>query len=217
MLVFAAITPHPPIILPEIGGPDLMKVKRTVAAMKKLATIFEKAKPEKVAIISPHPSPEHGAQVPLYYLMENLPDLPIEELSITFDSYENHYKWGKKKGRRYQQDSARIAFVASGDLSHRLKVEGPYGLHPAGPKFDHKLAELIRQKDIQGILNLDLNLIEDAGECGLRSICFLFGVLENQKYQPEILSYEGTFGVGYLVANFKIFTLPNLGNCPSGG
>jgi aromatic ring-opening dioxygenase LigB subunit len=204
MLVFAAITPHPPIILPEIGGLELAKVKKTVNAMKKLAKIFKESKPEKVVIISPHPPPQHGAQVPLYYLMKNLPDLPIEELSITFDSYKDHYQWGKKEGKKYQHGPKRIAFVASGDLSHCLKADGPYGFNPAGPLFDRKLIELIKKKNIEGILNLDRDLIENAGECGLRSICFLFGVLEGQTYEPEILSYEGPFSVGYLVANFKI-------------
>jgi len=205
MFVFAAITPHPPIILPQIGKGELKKVKKTVLAMKKLATIFERSRPEKVVIISPHPTPEHGAQVPLYYLMKGLPNLPIEELSITFDSYKKHYEWGKLEGKKYQQDRQRIAFIASGDLSHRLKEEGPYGFNPAGPLFDKKLIELIEKKNIKGILNLDPKLIENAGECGLHSICFLFGVLEEQKYEPEILSYESPFGVGYMVANFKIF------------
>jgi len=204
MLVFAAICPHPPIILPEIGGEELKKVKKTVSAMEKLATIFEKSRPEKAAIISPHPTPEHGAQVPLYYLMRGLPNLPIEELSISFDSYQNHFDWGKKMGKKYQTDPKKVAFIASGDLSHRLKEEGPYGFHPAGPKFDEKLIKLIQDKDIKGILDLDSNLIENAGECGLRSICFLFGVLDGLEFKPEILSYEGPFGVGYLVANFKI-------------
>jgi len=204
MLVFAAITPHPPIILPEIGGLELAKVKKTVNAMKKLAKIFKESKPEKVVVISPHPSPQHGAQVPLYYLMKNLPDLPIEELSITFDSYKNHYQWGGQEGKKYKFDPKRIALVASGDLSHCLKANGPYGFNPAGPQFDKKLVELIKKKDLKAILNLDPDLIENASECGLRSICFLFGVLEEQTYEPEILSYEGPFGVGYLVANFKI-------------
>jgi len=205
MLVFAAITPHPPIILPQIGGSDLAKVKKTVMAMKKLSKIFEKSRPEKVLIISPHPSPEHGAQVPLYYLMKNHKSLPVEELSITFDSNRNHYQWGQKEGKKIKENPKRTAFVASGDLSHCLKADGPYGFNPAGPLFDKKLIELIKKKDIKGILDLDPNLIENAAECGLRSICFLFGILEEQKFKPEILSYEGPFGVGYLVANFKIY------------
>jgi len=57
----------------------------------------------------------------------------------------------------------------------------------------------------QRILKLD-DLYPEAGECGLRSFCFLLGILEagGIDWQPEILSYEGPFGVGYLVANFKL-------------
>jgi aromatic ring-opening dioxygenase LigB subunit len=91
-------------------------------------------------------------------------------------------------------------------MSHRLKEDGPYGLHPSGPKFDQKFIELLKKKDITGILDLDLDFLEEAGECGLRSFCMLLGALEGTKinWQPEILSYEGPFGVGYLVANLKI-------------
>ena len=55
MLKFAAITPHPPIIIPTIGSPpDLVKVSKTIKAMEKLAGIFAKTTPETVIVISPH-------------------------------------------------------------------------------------------------------------------------------------------------------------------
>ena len=58
--------------------------------------------------------------------------------------------------------------------------------------------------DTEGILNLDSELIERAGECGLRSFVILLGVLDGLEIKPEILSYEGPFGVGYLVASFEV-------------
>ena len=63
---------------------------------------------------------------------------------------------------------------------------------------------LISLRKAAEILNLDERLIEQAGECGLRSFIILLGILNDIKYQPKILSYEGPFGVGYLVANFKL-------------
>ena len=59
------------------------------------------------------------------------------------------------------------------------------------------------KKDIKGILNLDLDFVEAAGECGLRSILILLGALDGLNWKPEILSYEAPFGVGYLVTNIK--------------
>ena len=74
-----------------------------------------------------------------------------------------------------------------------------------GPKFDKALIDALKKKDIKTIFKLD-DLYPEAGECGLRSFCFLLGILEASgiKWQPEVLSYEGPFGVGYLVANFKL-------------
>lgn len=99
----------------------------------------------------------------------------------------------------------KIALIASGDLSHCLKHDGPYGFHPDGPKFDQEFIEALKHKNIKTILKLD-EIYPEANECGLRSFCFLLGILEASgiNYQPEILSYECPFGVGYLVANFKL-------------
>ena len=94
-------------------------------------------------------------------------------------------------------------------MSHCLKEDGPYGLHPDGPKFDKELIESLKKKGIENILKLD-EKYPQAGQCGLGSICFILGILEThstssgRSYQPEIISYEGPFGVGYLVADFKV-------------
>ncbi len=119
----------------------------------------------------------------------------------TFDSPKQHFLWGKELASKIPQ-KLRWAWIASGDMSHRLKEDGPYGFHPSGPKFDQKFIELLKDKDISGILDLDSRLVEEAGECGLRSFCMLLGAIEESQsaWTPKILSYEGPFGVGYLVA-----------------
>jgi aromatic ring-opening dioxygenase LigB subunit len=233
MLVFACISPHPPIILPNIGSPeDRERVKTTITALESLAARVTEAKPEIIIISSPHP--DWGIEVPLYFLgarvqglgirgetswkIENYQQADLFKLAAspytlsplltTLDSPKQHFEWGKKIIRQLPE-KRRVCWIASGDMSHRLKVDGPYGLHPSGPKFDKKFIELLKKKDIQGILNLDPQFVEEAGECGLRSFCVLLGALEEEKlkWKPEILSYEGPFGVGYLVVNFKLTTV----------
>lgn len=55
MLIFAAITPHPPIIIPGIGkGKDLKLAEKTISAMERLRGKLEAAKPEVILLISPH-------------------------------------------------------------------------------------------------------------------------------------------------------------------
>lgn len=134
--------------------------------------------------------------------------LPITNYSIypiltTFDPPKAHFEFGRRIAAQIPK-TTRLAWIASGDLSHRLKEDGPYGFHPAGPKFDQTLINLLENRDVEGILNLDPKLTEEAGECGLRSICMLLGALSGTKYRPEILSYEGPFGIGYTVINILI-------------
>ena len=54
-LNFAAISPHPPIIVPEVGSrKDLIKVAETTVALRKLAHEFQIAEIDVLIVISPH-------------------------------------------------------------------------------------------------------------------------------------------------------------------
>lgn len=203
-IIFAAISPHPPIILPSVGSTeDRAQVKKTIEDLEKLGKKLKERKPDLIIISAPHP--DWGFNVPLFFLAKDFTG-EIKTYLIGIEEPKFYFEEGKKV---YQKQIAtsklQIALIASGDLSHCLKEEGPYGLHPDGPKFDKALLEYLKKKDIENILKLD-NMFSEAGECGLRSFCFLLGILEASglSWQPEILSYEGPFGVGYLVANFKL-------------
>jgi aromatic ring-opening dioxygenase LigB subunit len=207
MLKFACLSPHPPIILPTVGSPaDRQQVKKTTESLEKLGKQLAKAKPDCIIISSPHP--DWGFNVPLHFLAKDVRGIEVKTYLTDFSSPEVHFRRGKELIKSLPRSAKwrRGAWIASGDMSHRLKEDGPYGLHPSGPKFDKKFIDLLKKKDIQGILNLDPDFVEEAGECGLRSFCMLLGALEESKvkWTPEILSYEGPFGVGYLVANFKL-------------
>ena len=201
-IVFTAISPHPPIILPTVGSKeDRAQVKNTIEALEDLGKKFKETNPDSIIISAPHP--DWGFNVPLFFLAKDFKG-EIKTYLIELEPPQFYFEEGKKVYKELDK-TKKYALIASGDLSHCLKAEGPYGFHPDGPKFDKDLIEALKKKDIEKILKLD-DLYPEAGECGLRSFCFLLGILEESKidYQPEILSYEGPFGVGYLVANFKL-------------
>lgn len=150
---------------------------------------------------------DHGSLVPLYYLTSNYSKIKVIVLGFSFLDLNIHFRFGKVIQRVIQNTEKRIAVIASGDLSHRLTADAPAGFHSDGKKFDHELVSLLKKNETEKILNLDQNFIENAGECGLRSIIILLGILSKVRFTTEILSYEGPFGVGYLVANFKIKNL----------
>jgi len=203
MLVLGAVSPHPPIIIPEIGGTEIEKVKQTISALEVAASRLAAAKPDKIVMISPHS--EHGYKVPLYYLAKELsPDTELEKILVTNPSYTYYFELGKQYGEKIDKSSKRIAVIASGDLSHVLKPDGPYGYDPSGPKLDEAIVNAIRNKDVNSLVEIDAEILQNGAECGLRSILFLFGVFAGKDYATEVLSYEGPFGVGYLVALFTI-------------
>ena len=201
MITYGAISPHPPIILPSIGSKDDLKlVKKTINALERTGENLAKEKPDEIVIISPHP--EHGFYVPLYYLGKKMPKkTKISKILVTNPSYQYYFDKGRKLAEKQKNNQKNIAVISSGDLSHVLKEDGPYGFNPAGPKLDKIIIEAVKNNDPEKLLKINPEILEEGAECGLRSILFLMGTIPKAK--TKILSYEGPFGVGYLVAEFK--------------
>ena len=88
-------------------------------------------------------------------------------------------------------------------LFRSLSLNAPAGFSPKAKEFDKKLIQQLKKKSLEGILNIESELIDEAGECGLRSILILMGVIKNMNYEFEVLSYEAPFGVGYLVGEVR--------------
>ncbi|MBI2303212.1 MAG: AmmeMemoRadiSam system protein A [Chloroflexi bacterium] len=147
---------------------------------------------------------DHGVLVPISFLVKEVKDCHLVPLTFSGLPLTAHFAFGQAIAQAAARSQKSIALVASGDLSHRLLPHAPAGYDPMGQVFDQKLTELVAAGDAPGILNLDAQLIQRAGECGLRSIVILMGALQIPEARPRVLSYEGTFGVGYLVACFHI-------------
>lgn len=205
MVVFACFSPHAPILLPDVGSlQDRTIAHKTISALESLGNKLKEAKPDQIIISSPHQ--DWGFNVPLFFLAKDFKG-KVNHYLTGSESPTFHFNKGKEiygdAEYKIQDTKYKVALVASGDTSHCLKPEGPYGFNPDGPKFDAELRKCLEKKNIDRILTLEEKYPE-AADCGLRSFCFLLGVLEAAKikWQSEILSYEGPWGVGYLVVNF---------------
>lgn len=166
--------------------------------------IKERVENELPLVLSSTEKLDHGAAVPLYYLTKHLKDIEIIPICYSFLDAGKHFQFGQLLKREIAKCEKRVAVIASGDMSHALIKGAPAGYSPKGAEFDKEFQTLLSRKDIPSILKMKPKLIEDAAECGYRSFAILFGVIEEYKFDVEILSYEGPFGVGYLVANFKL-------------
>jgi AmmeMemoRadiSam system protein B len=143
---------------------------------------------------------DHGALVPLYYIREAGWNGPIVVFGFTQQSNGAHLAFGQAIAGGADSINRRIAVVASGDLSHRLIVGGPYEYEPTAHLFDEQIVNAIAGCNPRGVLDVDLDLRIRAGECGYRSVVVALGCLGQELHDCKVLSYEGPFGVGYMVA-----------------
>lgn len=262
-IIGAFIMPHPPVIIPEVGGGREREVAATSASMYEVSRRIAELRPDTVILTSPHSvmysdwfhvSPgagasgsfkrfgaggvkitasydedfirelessaltagiaagtlgererelDHGTLVPLYFLQKYLSDYKLVRIGLSGLPYADHYRLGAllrdcavKRGRR-------TVFLASGDLSHKVAADGPYGYAEEGVIFDREVTQAMAAGDFSRFLSFSPELTEKAAECGLRSFIIMAGALDGISVKPELLSYEGTFGVGYGVAAFE--------------
>ncbi|MGI5875846.1 MAG: AmmeMemoRadiSam system protein A [Dethiobacteria bacterium] len=259
-IVLGAIVPHPPLIIPDIGGSELDSVRKTVEAFKEAASRVASSGADTIVIITPHgpvhreavailadeylqgnfgrfrasgiefhiqndielvqeirrvsrgvnlktvlledTELDHGVMVPLYYLQEAGVKCRYVAITYSFSTYRNLFRFGEAVQEAVDNVGRKTVVIASSDLSHRLIPGAPAGYSPRGREFDDKLVGYLQKYEVEKILSMDEELIQAAGECGLRSIAILLGSLSGLEIRPEVLSYEGPFGVGYPIALF---------------
>lgn len=260
----AIITPHPPVLLPEVGGGREREIAATDRAMRTAAETVAAWQPDVIIVSSPHtilyrdyfhiapgdgavgdmsrfgapevriqasydtllreeiirraeaeglhagtlgqrdPELDHGVLIPLYYLRKAGVRCPIVRMGLSGFSPLDHYRLGKCVQDAVNALGRRAVFLASGDLSHKLKADGPYGYAPEGPQFDDAVTRTMASGDFLEFLTIDPALCERAAECGLRSFQVMAGALDGLAVEPQLLSHEGTFGVGYAIALFPV-------------
>jgi len=143
---------------------------------------------------------DHGIAVPLYSLQRNGWNGRLVALGYSFLPNEDHVRFGQCIRQAIERVGRPAAFLASGDLSHRLKLEAPAGYNPQAHLFDAEVVDAIRSCSTARIVDLDPELRRMAGECGYRSMLVAIGLAQELEPSCEVINYEAPFGVGYLVA-----------------
>ena len=148
------------------------------------------------------PALDHGTMVPLYFINQKYVNYKLVRIGLSGLPLEAHYRLGQLITHAVDQLHRRVVFIASGDLSHRLKTDGPYGFNPSGPAYDKKIMDVLRTGNFLKLLQFSDKLCQDAAECGHRSFTIMAGALDRQSVKAQQLSYEGPFGVGYGICSF---------------
>lgn len=259
-MVFGAVCPHPPLLVPQVGGDRLKEVSKSKRALEEISLRIKAKNVDTIVIVTPHGAvgqaavpvytghvfegnfaqfgqsrpnysfkgdPElglavvkdtqlasacsetlldHGVLVPLHYSYAAGIKKPLLPIAVAFMPLSKLFEFGKSLAKTADRLGRNIALIASADLSHRLTTDAPAGYSPRGKEFDDKLVALVENYNVSGILKFDPDLAEDAAQDALWSLAILLGALDGKNARPEVLSYEGPFGVGYLVAAFEVKT-----------
>jgi aromatic ring-opening dioxygenase LigB subunit len=81
---------------------------------------------------------DHGTLIPLRFIHEQYRRFRLVRVGLSGLSAADHYRLGQCVRRTAEKLGRRVVFVASGDLSHKLTPNGPYGFAPRGRRFENR-------------------------------------------------------------------------------
>ena len=183
---------------------EQMKVSYDTAFVKKLSALAEE-KDLPAGTLGQHDRKlDHGTMVPLYFVNQYWTDYQLVRVGLSGLPLIRHYELGQCIQETANALNRKVVIIASGDLSHRLKEDGPYGYREEGPAYDARIIEVMGRGDFGRLMEFSEDFCEKAGECGHRSFTIMAGALDKMKVTAENLSYEGPFGVGYGICTYNV-------------
>ncbi len=257
------MVPHPPLIIPDVGGGEEKKIQKTVDAYQTVAEAVGRLQPETIVLLSPHQtmyadyfhiSPgkgargdfgqfraarvsmevsydtefvrvlceaakdaglqagtlgereqklDHGTMVPLYFVNQFWTEYRLVRIGLSGLPLTAHYRLGQCIREAAQTLGRNTVVIASGDLSHKLKEDGPYGYQEEGPAYDARIMDVMGRGAFGELLEFSEDFCEKAAECGHRSFTIMAGAFDRTGVETERLSYEEPFGVGYGVCTYR--------------
>ena len=147
---------------------------------------------------------DHGTMIPLYYVNHYMQNYRLVRIGLSGLPLAEHYRLGEMIRQTADKLGRRAVFIGSGDLSHKLREEGPYGFANEGPDYDGRIMDVMGRAAFDELLDFDESFCEKAAECGHRSFCMLAGALDGKRLETTRLSHEDTFGVGYGICTYRV-------------
>lgn len=141
---------------------------------------------------------DYGCTIPL--LLTERISAKIIPLSPSLLDAHVHAAFGSALKHILHESSTRVAVFASADLSHRLSETSPAGFTAEGPAFDATVRGLLASRDLKGLIALDHEAVEAAGQCSYLPIVTTLSIFDTMNVKIEELCYEAPFGVGMLTS-----------------
>lgn len=147
---------------------------------------------------------DHATMIPLWFLNHYYTDYKTVRIGLSGLPLSQHYMLGQCIQKAAELCGRNIVVIGSGDLSHKLKEDGPYGFQKEGPEYDSRIMEVMGIAAFDQLFDFTEEFCDKAAECGHRSFVIMAGTLDRLAVKAEKLSHEGTFGVEYGVCTYEV-------------
>jgi aromatic ring-opening dioxygenase LigB subunit len=144
---------------------------------------------------------DHGSFIPAYFLSKAGYKGKYVIINYSNLSRNKHIEFGKAIRKTIEQSKGKYVFIASGDMSHRLFQDSKNGYSLQGKDFDAQIVKNLEIGNYRDIVEMNLLLVNEAGQCGYNSLLVGLGVVNMMPINNKIFSYEAPFGVGYVVGS----------------
>ena len=146
---------------------------------------------------------DHATMIPLWFLNHYTTDYKVVRIGLSGLPFSMHYMLGQCIQKTAELCEKKIVVIGSGDLSHKLKADGPYGFQKEGPEYDKRIMEVMGSASFDQLFDFTEEFCEKAAECGHRSFLIMAGALDRMAVEARRLMHEGTFGVGYGICTYE--------------
>ncbi len=261
-IIYSALVPHSPLLLPRIGKDAHASLAKTTAALEKVKMTLEEKNIETLVLLTT--ADEHRKHSSLFRITvsqnysaeftefgdllttwtspcdavlgtEIKNDLAHAQIKTTFKSEpclnytagvplhllvkpggmnvlvispaetdaHSLFRAGTVIHATLQRSAKRIACIAGGDLAHCSEKNATHE-HYAKTclPFDYMFLDAVQKKRSETLRAFNYADSEKLGACALPVSLVLRGIIEGMEWQPNVLSYEAPFGVGYTVTEF---------------
>ena len=148
------------------------------------------------------PELDHGTMIPLYFIRKKYKEGKIIRIGLSGLDLCEHYRMGMYIKKAVEQLDRKAVYIASGDLSHKLQVYGPYGFAPEGPEYDRRIMDVCSRTAFNELFDFTEDFLEKAAECGHRSFVMMAGAFDGISLKADALNHEDITGVGYGIITF---------------
>lgn len=143
-----------------------------------------------------------GAQVPLHFLRQEVPDLTIVVMTPSRAwPLSQLFAFGQTLGATLDTWPDPVWVIASADMAHAHDREGPYGFHPAARSFDAWFQGVVKRQDWDALLAVDMNWVNQAKPDALWQMVILAGILQ-RGYASHVIGYDCPTYFGMMNAFF---------------